>query len=141
MQNVVKSWFRISDKVRYLIVGGFNTGVSFAIYALCCLILGSEKYQTALILSWVLSSVISFFMQKYYVFHGKGKGKFMLKEYLKCCVVWAISYIINAVFLEIFVKKLCVNVYFAQIISTALVAICTYLLFKRYAFKREITTK
>lgn len=127
-----KYWFKISDKIRFILIGGLNATVSYAIYSCTCLILGANAYQIALAIAWVLSSVISFTTQKFLVFRGRGNW---IKEYLKCCSTWFFSYLINAGLLEIFVKYLKLNVFIAQIIATMIAAIFTYILFKKFAFK------
>ena len=86
-------WFNLSDKIRFLIVGGFNAGVSYLIYSAFCIILGEHAYQIALALAWIISSVVSFTTQKFFVFRAKGNW---MKEYLKCCTTWVFSYMINA---------------------------------------------
>ena len=108
-------WFNLSDKIRFLIVGGFNAGVSYLIYSAFCIILGEHAYQIALALAWIISSVVSFTTQKFFVFRAKGNW---MKEYLKCCTTWVFSYMINAGLLEIIVKVLHINVFIAQIIAT-----------------------
>lgn len=132
MQNINDIWFNLSDKIRFFIVGCFNAGVSYLFYVLFCLILGTQQYQPALFLSWVFSSFISFNTQKYLVFRSKGNW---FAEYIKCCMTWAISYVLNAIFLEISIKAFNLNVFIAQIVSTLAVAIATYILFKNFAFK------
>ena len=129
-----KFWFSLDDKIRYLFVGGFNAGVSYLIYALLCLILGEKIYQIALALAWLLSSSISFTMQRTFVFESKGVW---YKEYAKCCVTWFFSYLINAGLLEFTVQYLNLNVYIAQIISNLTAAIFTYIAFKLFAFKKS----
>ena len=57
-----------------------------------------------------------------------------MKEYLKCCTTWAVSYVLNALILEVFVKYLEINVYLAQFISLFVVSASTYVLFKFFAF-------
>ena len=129
-----KFWFSLDDKISYLFVGGFNAGVSYLIYALLCLILGEKIYQIALALAWLLSSSISFTMQRTFVFESKGVW---YKEYAKCCVTWFFSYLINAGLLEFTVQYLNLNVYIAQIISNLTAAIFTYIAFKLFAFKKS----
>ena len=131
---MLESWFKLDDKIRYIFVGGFNFCVSYLIYALLCHIFGSHFYQWALALSWMISSVISFTTQKWLVFKG---GNNWFQEYIKCCSTWAISYIINALLLEILVKHLAMNVYLSQFIATSTVAVLTYVLFKKFAFKNK----
>ena len=118
-------WFNLSDKIRFLIVGGFNAGVSYLIYSAFCIILGEHAYQIALALAWIISSVVSFTTQNW------------MKEYLKCCTTWVFSYMINAGLLEIIVKVLHINVFIAQIIATLSAAVFTYILFKKFAFRAK----
>lgn len=127
-------WFNLSDKIRFLIIGGINAGISYLIYFAVCLFLGESFYQIALALAWAISSVISFTTQKFLVFNVKGN---VIKQYLKCCTTWFFSYLINAFFLEMFVKHMHLNVYLAQILATLLAAIFTYILFKKFAFKSK----
>lgn len=126
--------FKIPRQIRFLISGGFNTIAAYLIYIMFCKILGSAAYQTALALSWCISSVISFSIQKYFVFQSRGSW---VCEYLKCCLGWVFSYLINSVILELFVKFLHLNIYPAQILATGLTAIFTYCILKKYVFNEN----
>lgn len=132
--DLKKLWFNLDDKIRFLFVGGFNFVVSYIMYAGFCLLLGEGAYQIALILAWALSSVVSFTTQRYLVFEGNGNW---IKEYLKCCTTWFCSYLVNAFLLELFVKYVHLNVYISQFIATFTAAVVTYILFKKFAFKKE----
>ena len=127
-------WFKLSDKIRFLIIGCFNAGVSYLIYSAFCLILGDSAYQVALALAWAISSVVSYSTQKFLVFQANGNW---IKEYLKCCTTWLFSYLINAGLLEFIVKILHLNVFVAQIIATITAAVFTYIFFKKFAFKKK----
>lgn len=129
-----KFWFSLPDKIRFLLVGGFNASVSYVIYSLFCLLLGQNAYQTALAVAWIITSFVSFTTQKFLVFQGNGNW---VKEYFKCCTTWIFSYMINAAVLEALVKVLHMNVFIAQIIATLTAAIFTYILFKKFAFKAK----
>jgi len=129
-----RCWFGLSDKIRFLLVGGFNAGVSYVIYSFFCIILGAGAYQIALALAWAISSVVSFTTQKFFVFQGKGNW---IKEYIKCCTTWFFSYLINAGLLEFIVRILRLNVFLAQIIATFCAAVFTYFLFKKFAFRKK----
>lgn len=127
-------WFKLSDKIRFLFVGGFNAGVSYLIYSAFCIVLGDSAYQIALALAWAISSIVSYTTQKFLVFEGKGNW---VKEYLKCCTTWFFSYLINAGLLEFIVKILHLNVFVAQIVATVVSAIFTYVFFKKFAFRKK----
>lgn len=134
IKKVRKNWFNLSDKIRFILVGGFNAGVSYILYSLICLIAGEQYYQASLATAWVVSSVVSFTTQRCFVFNVEGN---LIKQYFKCCTTWVFSYIINATLLEIFVQKLQINVYVSQILATGICAIFTYILFKTFAFRRS----
>lgn len=126
-------WFNLPSFIRFLVIGCINAGISYIIYAICVWILGAEYYQLCVALQWILSSFISYLNQKFFVFCTKGN---YVKEYLKCCSTWAVSYVLNVIILEIFVRFLIKNVYIAQFISLFVVSIATYVLFKFFAFKK-----
>lgn len=130
--NLMYMWLKIPRFMRFLIIGSVNAGISYIIYAICVLIFGTQHYQLCVTLQWVLSSFTSYFNQKFFVFCTKGN---YVKEYLKCCSTWAVSYILNVVILEIMVRYLIKNVYIAQFICLFLVSIATYILFKFFAFR------
>lgn len=135
MKNKLSNfWFNLSDKIRFLLVGGFNASVSYCIFSIICFVIGENLYQIALATTWVISSVTSFTTQRCFVFNVKGN---LLKQYLKCCTTWVFSYMINAGLLEMFVKNLSLNVYFAQILATLCCAIFTYVMFKVFAFRKK----
>lgn len=134
LKEIYDKWCSISDKIRFLIIGAINAGISYIIYAIAVFILGEAHYQICVALQWIISSVFSFTNQKLFVFCTKGHW---LKEYLKCCTTWVISYFVNAVLLEIIVKFFIRNVYIAQILSIFLASVVTYVLFKYFAFKHK----
>ena len=76
--NIYHFWMRLPEKLRYLLVGGYNTVVSYGLYAL--ILWGWSKPQMALFLSFIISSVNSYWTQKIYVFGTKGNCK---KEYAR----------------------------------------------------------
>lgn len=134
IHKIKNSWFSLPDKIRFLLVGGLNAGISYIIFSLICLFIGENYYQASLATSWIISSGISFTTQRCLVFNVEGN---IFKQYCKCCTTWIFSYLINAILLEIFVQKLELNVYLAQIIATLTCAIFTYILFKTFAFRKN----
>ena len=137
LKEIYDKWCSISDKIRFLIIGAINAGISYIIYAIAVLILGEAHYQICVALQWIISSGISFTNQKLFVFCTKGHW---LKEYLKCCTTWAVSYVLNVIILELIVKFVSKNVYIDQFVSIFIVSVVTYVLFKYFAFKHKDTT-
>lgn len=130
-------WCKLPDKLRFLLVGGYNAAFSYVIFAIALYLLGQEHYQICVALQWIISSVFSFINQKVFVFCTKGNW---IKEYLKCCTTWVVSYFLNAIILELIVKYVSKNVYVDQLVSIFIVSVVTYVLFKYFAFKHHDTT-
>ncbi len=133
---LLRFFFNLPLQVRFLIIGGTNTGISYVLFIIFLFMLGNDAYQVALALAWILSSFISFTTQKIFVFQTKGAW---LQEYVRCLVSWFIAYGINAVTLEIFAHYLGVAPYLAQLVALCLTTVLTYILFKKFAFKKENT--
>lgn len=125
-------WCKIPDQIRFLFIGGINAAFSYIIFAVALYFIGQEHYQVCVALQWIISSVFSFVNQKLFVFCTKGNW---LKEYLKCCTTWVVSYICNAIILEIIVKFVTQNVYIGQLFSILFASVITYILFKYFAFR------
>ena len=117
-----------------MVTGGYNTAAAYAIFALTLFLMGEERYQTALFVSYILSSFNSYLAQKFLVFRTEGG---YVKEYFKAMSVWLAGYFINALLLYLLRGCLSLNVYLAQLISLALVTVMTYFLFKHYSFRRS----
>lgn len=130
--HIMYKWLKVPRFMRFLVIGCVNAGIAYVIYAICVLLLGDEHYKLCATLQWVLSSFTSYFNQKFFVFCTRGN---YIKEYIKCCSTWAVSYVLNIILLEIFVRFMIKNVYVAQFISLFLVSLVTYVLFKFFAFK------
>ncbi len=128
----IQHFFRLPEKIRFLIIGGLNTGMSYVLFVALLYLLSDTHYQKALALAWILSSFISFTMQKIFVFQSKGAW---LTEYVRCLATWAIAYAINAGVLELSVRYAELPPYVAQFFALAFTTILTYFLFKYFAFK------
>lgn len=128
-------WFKLPDKIRYILVGGFNATVQYLLFILFLWLLGEQQYQFSLVLSWCISSLSSFATQKIFVFCTKGNFQNWIQEYVKCVGVWITSYFINAVILDLLVRLGEITPYIAQIIAIACTTITGYILFKYFAFK------
>ena len=132
--KIAENWFALDEKVRFLVTGLFNTAVRYTVFVLVTLWLTPARYQVNLLLSWMLSSVPAFLIYKHLVFETAGNH---LKEYLKSVLTWVVSYVLNAVILEILAGRLMWNVYLAQAVAVIVITVNNYLLFKHFAFKRK----
>lgn len=84
-------WFSINQKIRFLLVGGFNTGTSFLIYY-AFLYITQGREQVSLLLMNVININISIMTMRYYVFQSKGNFG---REYAKAFSSYILLYFIN----------------------------------------------
>ena len=124
-------WMRFPQKIRFLLVGGYNTLFSYVLFALFVHFLGNEYAQFSLLAAYVLSSVNSYLTQKFYVFNTRGAYG---QEYVKCCSVWMASYGVNALLLYVLMRLLHVNPYIGQFIAIFCVTVFNYVFLKHFAF-------
>lgn len=132
-KHIYNNWCKIDDKIRFLLIGCVNAGLSYLLFVGLILIFGEDLRQLCVVLQWSISSVFSYFNQKFFVFCTQGN---YWKEYLKCCSTWFVSYLLNTIILEILLKFIH-NVFISQFLSLFIVSIVTYVLFKYFAFKQK----
>lgn len=93
-------WFKINQKIRFILVGGFNTLTSFLLYYMF-LYLTQGREQVSLLLMNIININISITTMRYYVFQSHGNFK---QEYLKAFSSYIVLYFINTGLLAFFVK-------------------------------------
>lgn len=144
-------WFKFPQKLRYLLVGGFNTVFAYSILAILLWIYGKINLSAnfnfnkeiianfALFTQYILCVNVSFITMKYYVFQSKGNWK---KEFIKAWSVYLFLYLINAPILTFLMVILNLHALVAQAIYLIFSTVITYILHKYYSFrKKEITVK
>ena len=125
-------WMKLNQKVRFILVGGYNTCFSYALYALFVWL--KMNPHLALLLSFFLSSFNSYFTQKFYVFNTKGN---YISEYIKCLTTWAGSYFINMILLILFLEFIGFNPYLAEFIALIILTCYSFVALKYFAFKHK----
>lgn len=142
-------WFRINQKIRFILVGGFNTAVSFLIYY-AFLYFTSGKEQISLLLMNLININISIATMRYYVFQGTGP---ILKEYTKAFSSYIVLYFINMGLLATFVRLIHIqetlspnsvllsipnlNKALAQLCCVIIITIMTFFIHKYFSFKKK----
>lgn len=142
-------WFRINQKIRFILVGGFNTAVSFLIYYMF-LYLTSGKEQLSLLLMNLVNINISIATMRYYVFQSTGP---FIKEYTKAFSSYVVLYFINMGLLATFVRIIHIqetlspdsmllsipnlNKAIAQLCCVIIITIMTFFIHKYFSFRKR----
>ena len=138
-----KLWFSWPQKLRFVLVGGFNTVVAYGIlYILHLLLLKLQlpisdtlTANIALFLQYAISVNISFLTMRYYVFQSHGVWQ---KEYVKALSVYLFTYLINAPIVSGLMICFDWPLELAQAVYLIFEIIITFLLHKYYSFRPEV---
>lgn len=132
-KKIEQIWFKINQKIRFLLVGGFNTvfayGVFVGLYQLAGL-----NYNLALITQYFITVNVSIFTMRYYVFQSHGNLK---AEYVKAGSVYVGMYFFNAFALNFFVIVLNLGPVIGQALYLVVSTIITYVLHKYFSFRNK----
>jgi putative flippase GtrA len=133
---------------RYASCGGGNTLLGFFIYSISYTYIFKEKvfnlgfyafkpHIASLILAFLVNFPVGFLLMKFVVFIDSNiRGRVQLFRYF---FVFVSNLFLNYLLLKALVEYLYVNAILAQLISTAVVIITSYLLQRHYSFKVEDT--
>ena len=131
---ILNLWFKFPEKIRFLLVGGWNTVFAIALFSLILEFL--QNYKIALVISHIISVFHTFINLRFFVFRANLKhDKNFWKEYFKVNIVYLFYFIFNFAFLWFFVEFLNIKPIISQIIITCILLIFSYLCNKHFTFK------
>jgi len=136
------------EVIRFLMVGGFNTAFSFALYSGCVILFGRLFpllgkpiiADIAFALSTPIGITVAFLLYKHVVFRTKGN---YLKEWLRCFLVYSVSFPMGLVILptatHFFQRATLTHAYapyLAGLVNSLCIACYSYFGHKKFSFKR-----
>ena len=132
--KVENLWFKlVPEKLRFVLVGGFNTVFAYGVYAFLLMIL-KLPYLLALGIQYFITINVSVATMRYYVFRSKGD---IIKEFLKAWSVYIMLFFANTVGLSFLVEVCKIDELWAQGIYLTFSTILTYILHKYFSFKKK----
>ncbi len=136
-----KIWFKFPQKIRFLLVGGFNTVFSYALLNFLNYIF-KEFFKEAseiiiangaLFLQYIICINWSFYSMRYYVFQSRNNWR---KEWIKSLSVYLFMYFINAPILSFLIIKLGWAIWLAQGVYLIFATTLIFLLHKYFSFRK-----
>lgn len=121
----------MSQFVRYIIVGVLNTLLGYSIIFACMYLLGLSAV-TSNVIGYGVGLIQSYFLNKNFTFNSDSKSKL---EALRFLLVFLISYLSNLGALLFFIKVAGWNEAVAQVCSSVIYVLMSYLLNKYYVFR------
>lgn len=125
-------WFSISRKIRFLLVGGFNTLFSYLLFVLLVQY-ASLPYAWALLIQYAVTINVSIFTMRYYVFRSSGN---LLREYTKAWGVYLGMLASNYVALFLMIDTAGLSPVAAQTVYTAVATVLMYIIHQKITFRK-----
>lgn len=120
--------------VRYLVTGGINTLLSYAVGAsLFYILIDKIHYIIIMIISTIVNVTISYFNYKFIVFKTKGN---YIREYLRFYIVYSVPIGFGFIAFPICYQALDMNPYLAQALIMAVTVIASYIGHKKISFRQ-----
>lgn len=132
---------------RYAAAGAGNTFMGFLVYFLSFRYLLHEKdlhfgfyafkaHVAALFISFLVTFPIGFFMSKYVIFNdSRISGKVQLFRYFMICMF---NLLLNYILLKILVEYFRIYPVIAQVMTTSIVIVFSYLAQRHFSFKADM---
>ena len=132
---------------RYAAAGSGNTLLGFLIYFISYKYILKEEqlhfgfyafkaHVAALFISFCVTFPIGFFMSKYVVFNdSQMKGRVQLFRYFMICMF---NLALNYILLKILVERAHIYPVFAQVLTTSIVILFSYLAQRHFSFKASV---
>ena len=136
--------FMPEQTFRYAVCGGSNTLLGFIIYTVCYAYVfprpivdfgfyALTQYTASLIVMFLVTFPVGFVLMKFVVFVDSNiRGRVQLFRYF---FVFVSNWFLNYILLKIFIGYLSMNGILAQVISTAIAIIASYILQRNFTFK------
>ncbi len=122
-----------NQKIKYLLVGSYNTLFGYLTFVLIFYNFSDVASHSLLLgMTHFIAVTHNFFTYKRWVFNVKEN---LLKNYFKFHQVCFLLYIINLILFLCFTKMMNVNLYFAQGLILIIIIILGYFMNKSYSFE------
>jgi len=121
-----------NEKIRYLIIGVFNTFFGYSVFAILWMLWGkSIHYVGILSISHAINVTCAFFGYRIFVFRKKGDG---LGDFVRFNAVYLGAFIFNIVVLPILIEGMHFHPLVAQAFVVILTVVASYILHRRFSF-------
>ena len=124
------------ERVRFILVGGFNTAFGYGLFVLFELLLGPRvSYFVSLYGSFIIATVVAFFLHRNVTYRVRGTGNVLI-DFLRFMSVYLLSLGINSIALPLLVEVFGVRVLPAQALIVIVTTLVSYFGHKFFSFRR-----
>ena len=133
INKILPYWFGIHKKLRYLLVGGYNTVFAYGLFVILEIALRNYiNYIFVLIIAHFLSVFNSFITFRIFVFRSVSH---FWREFAKVNLVYLFYLTLNIVTLYFLNTIIGVNLFAAQVICIVILTLLFYYVHEHFSFK------
>lgn len=126
-----KAW--LNEKIRYILIGGYNTLFGYGVFAMLWMLWGhSLHYIILLALSHIFAVTNAFFGYRILVFRKKGDG---WEDFVRFNMVYLGTFIFNVLALPVLIEIFNFHPLVAQAFLVIVTVVVSYLLHRRFTFR------
>lgn len=136
-ERLARAYDTHGDKLRFLVVGAWNTLFSLAVIWLLDRMIPYDSgdllhKQGILFIAWIISVTQNFLTFKYLVFHSTGSW---WREYLRMYVTYAVVFVVQSALTLLVSEVFELRVFWASVPVTAVVMMMSYVGHKYFTFR------
>lgn len=125
------------ERVRFVVVGTFNTGFGFALFvAFEWMLTGRWSYLASLCGSYFIATISAFVLHRHFTYRKTGTGRVMV-DLLRFQGVYAVALAVNATALPLLVELFHLHPIAAQAIVVSVTTLISYFGHKFFSFRRS----
>lgn len=129
-------WLLSDERVRFVIVGGFNTAFGYALFVAIELTIGKHAgYLVSLYGSYAIATIVAFALHRHFTYRVTGTGNIVI-DFLRFQSVYVVSLIINTIALPVLVELVHLPALVAQAMIVVVTTLVSYFGHKLFSFRR-----
>jgi putative flippase GtrA len=125
------------ERVRFLIVGGFNTLFGFGLFVFFELVVGQYiGYLISLYSSYVIAVIVAFLLHRHFTYRVTGTGNIFI-DFLRFAGVSLVALAVNTVALPLLVEVVGITPIISQALIVVITTLVSYFGHKLFSFRRK----
>ncbi|MEK4029462.1 MULTISPECIES: GtrA family protein [Bacillaceae] len=120
--------------IRFVIIGGINTFNYYAVYLMLHVLVG-WMYMPSHVLAFLVSFVLSFFLNSYFTF----KVKPTLAKFLKFPLSQAVNFTVSSLFMYVFIEYFQINSMITPILAVFVALPATFIVTSKILKKESVS--
>lgn len=120
---------------RYIFSGGIAAGINIALFSLLLLTF-HVWYLLASVISFSVSFVVSFYMQKHWTFRDSSTAQ-MKQQLFYYFLITTVNLGINVLLMMFFVQALGINPVIAKAVTLIILACWSFVVYQKYIFTKK----